>query len=246
MANERGRSGLAGLAVLLLLAVSSAPALAVDSLELFDPGVSDFEFYLSLSGVGQDESAVGAETVLGIGITDCLSGQIFASGEANQYLEGAAAEFGFGIFGTPVDTDHLDLDTGLNVATGGGAHGDFALAPFIEINLDSDPEMLGYGAYLVVEEALSGSGATIMPVTALTLGAYYTVKDGHQFLAAFDVTFNHRNADERNTDVGSIALGYNSALTDNIELITEVSFDIPQDDDDFGAGFVIGFIAALP
>ena len=113
--------------------------------------------------------------------------------------------------------------------------------------------MNGYGAWLWMEEALSGEGTTLTPVTSMVFGGYYTFREGHQFLAAFDVAFNHRNGpDEHKVDVGGITLGYNGEVTTNIELISEMVFDIPQDDsdrnidEDFGFGLMLGFIATLP
>ena len=85
------------------------------------------------------------------------------------------------------------------------------------------------------------------PVTALTIGGYYAIKEGHQLFLSYDMSFNHRHLDgERETDIGGIALGYNAMLTDTIELITEINFDITQDDEDFGADFLVGFITTLP
>ncbi len=258
MFKKTGKSILTGSAILLVLAATSAPALALDTLELFDPGLSEFRFSLSLSGVGWDEGAVGGEVLLGIGITEWLSGQIIGTGEADQHLAGTAANLGFGIFSTPVETDNVGFDIGLNLVAGGNnrSFGDFTLAPFIEINLDSDPDMNGYGAWLVLEEALSGEGTQVKPVTNFLVGAYYVVREGHEFLMAFDVAFNHRNdpatSGEHDTAVGGITLGYNSVLTNSVQLISEILFDIPQDntaagiDEDFGFGFMLGFIADLP
>jgi hypothetical protein len=61
------------------------------------------------------------------------------------------------------------------------------------------------------------------------------------------MSFNHNaRAGERVTDVGGISLGYNVILADPLELITEVYFDIPQDDENFGVDVMVGFIATLP
>ena len=259
-------------AVLMLSSLFCSSVSASDTLELFDPGVSDFEFYLSYIGACKEEPArgIGAEALLGIGINGWLSGQIYVSGEGNEALSEGTGAFGFGIFATPVDTDHFDFDIGLNATVAGLGPGEegsaghsqaeFSLTPFIELNLDSDPEMNGYGFYVVVEETLGGRDEsfvdnldqeirsfTLTPGTALTLGSYYTVEEGHQAFLCYDMAFNHRNAEgERGTDVGGIALGYNGMLTEEVEIISQVWFDIPQDNEDFGIDFTIGFIATLP
>lgn len=259
-------------AALLLSGLFNPSAFACDTLELFDPGVSDFEFYLSYLGACKDEPerGIGAEVLLGIGINSWLSGQIYASGEGNEALSEGTGAFGFGIFSTPLDTDHFDFDIGLNATVSGLGPGEespaghsqaeFSLTPFIELNLDSDPDMNGYGFYVVVEETLGGRDEsfidnlaqeirsfTLTPGTALTLGSYYTVREGQQVFLCYDMAFNHRNGEgERKTEVGGIALGYNGMLTEELEIISEVWFDIPQDEEDFGFNFTLGFIATLP
>lgn len=266
-----------GQCCLLLLMIGVAgfpgqPAHALDTLEPFDIGVTDFEAYASFMGVGKPEidRGVSADMLLGIGITERFSGQIYGGGEGNQSLTEATGFFGFGVFGTPVDTDHFDVDLGINVTIGGlGAGGsgpadhdqaEFTFTPYVEVNLDSDPEMMGYGLFLVVEQTLGGQDRsyfndlnqeirdfTLMPGTALLVAGYYRIAEIHELLIGYEMAFEYKAAPgEKKVDVGGIPLGYNVILSDAVELITEVYFDIPQTGEYFGVDFMLGIIATLP
>jgi hypothetical protein len=248
---------------------------ALDTLEPFDIGVSDFEGYFSYLGAGKQEPDRGfnAEFLLGIGILNRLSGQIYGGGDSNENLTEATGSLGFGLFGTLVDTDHLDLDLGVNFTIGnlgaggegpaGHSQAEFTVEPCLEVNLDSDPDMNGYGLFLVVESTLGGQDNSyippgtptpeeirafrITPGTGLLLAGYWRPAERHEILLGYDMSFNHNaRAGERVTDVGGISLGYNVILADPLELITEVYFDIPQDDENFGVDVMVGFIATLP
>jgi len=70
---------------------------------------------------------------------------------------------------------------------------------------------------------------------------------GQQLLLEYDMTFSPQaSPEEKAIDVGGLALGYNVSLHKRIELITEVFFDIPQQDEAFAVRLLIGFIATLP
>ncbi len=271
MKSEKRRiaKGLIGLVLLFSLA---RVAHAGDTLELWDLGVSDFELFLAYAGAGKNEPerGVGAETLLGIGITGWLSAYLSASGEANEELGEGTGAFGFGVFATALDTDHFDFDIGFDVTIGnlgpgeegpaGHSQADVGFTPFVELNLDSDPDLNGFGAYVFLEYGVGGRDEsfldpmgeevrdfTITRTTNLTVGAYYTVCEGHQAFLSHDLAFNHTpEAGDRHTEVGGVALGYNFfVVPDVLEIITEVNFDIPQDGEDFGADFLLGFIATL-
>jgi len=245
---------------------------ACDTIEPYDIGVTDFEAYASLIGVGKHEPDRGfsAEVLLGIGIMEWFSAHLYGGGESNWKFSEGAGFFGFGVFATPLDLNHFDIDLGINVTVGGLGQGapapadhsqaEFTFTPFVELNLDSDSDMSGYGLYVQVFETLGGRDEsrftdleeeirdfTLTPGTALVVGSYLTVVNGQQLFLCYDMAFNHRAADdERKTDVGGVAVGYNACLNERIELITEVFFDIPQDGENFGVDFIIGFIATLP
>jgi len=52
--------------------------------------------------------------------------------------------------------------------------------------------------------------------------------------------------EQRDLEVGGLSLGYNLTLDEHLELIHEVSLDIPQEDEELGVGFRLGVIARLP
>ena len=114
------------MAALLLAGLDGSLAFAADTLELFDPGMSDFEFYLSVNGMGKEDAArtLGGEFLLGAGLTDRVSGQVFGFGEANHALAEGTGGIGFGLFATPVDRNHFDLDVGLNLTVESADSGD--------------------------------------------------------------------------------------------------------------------------
>ncbi len=262
-------------AALALSLTPASSALAGDTLELFEIGATDFEFLISYNGIGKEqrERGFGGKLLLGYGLTDWLSGKLVVGAEGNEnFMEGTGG-FTFGIFSTPLDTEHADLDLGLDIGLDGlepGGAGPaehftagFAFTPYLELNLDSlgdMGEMGGHGAYLVLSEVLTGrdesradgqeGGESIFkttPHTDLTLGAYYSVAEGRQLFISYNMIFNHRNAeDEHKTEVGGVALGYNFFVAERLEIITEVFFDIPQADEEFGVNFLVGLIATLP
>ncbi len=60
------------------------------------------------------------------------------------------------------------------------------------------------------------------------------------------MVFHLRNIDEKITDVGGLALGYNVTLSKSIELINQLCLDLPQQNEPVAVGLMIGFIATLP
>jgi hypothetical protein len=245
---------------------------ALDTLECFDVGLSDFEAYASFEGVGKPEPdrGVSADVLLGIGITPWLSGQVFGGGQGNQTFSEGSGFFGFSVFGTPVDTDHFDLDAGMHVTVGGLGGGtagpaghsqaEFTFTPFVELNLDSDPDMNGYGVFLDVAETLGGRDEsrftplgeelrdfTLTPGTALLLAGYWRPAEKHELLLGYDMAFEYQALPgEKKIDIGGIALGYNVTLSDAVELITQVNFDLPQTGEYFGVDFMVGILTTLP
>ncbi len=257
---------------------------AADTTETFDPGASDFEFYAGVDGIGKGkyEKTVSAEALLGYGLMERFSGYLAAGGEANERFGDGAGWVGLGIFGTPVDTDHFDLDLMLDAGFGAS---DFSLAPSLELNIDLDPEMRTWGMYVRVSENFMGrdetpdaepgeidcesvydtqsGGRTIVcaqqpdetadpkfelaPVTGVTVGTYYTISEKHQLLLEYDMAFaNNPAKDEEDTEIGGVALGYNVVLSDSIEMINQLFFDIPQDGEDFSLGISLGIVATMP
>ena len=238
------------------------PATASDTIETWDEGAVDFELYTGAEGMGlgHSERSIFADTTLGYGIVNRLSGYLRGTGEASEQLAEGTGEAGVGLFGTAIDSDHFDLDLILDF--GFGADGP-AITPAVEINVDAEPDLAFWGGYLRAEESFAGRvepasapapGApeaepdqVLAPVTTATLGWYWTAGADHQLLLEADGSVYHHPAqDEAPVDFGGFAAGYNVAVHESIELINQVFFDVPvRDADPFSVGVSIGFIATI-
>jgi len=239
-----------------------APARAADTTEPFAPGLSDFEVYLAMEGLGRppEEAAVSGEVLLGLGFTPRFSGFVTLDGSADGALGAGAGGAGFGLLGTIVDRDHLDLDVFWSSLVSADS---FSLCPALEINLDLAPDLSVAGLYLRAQEHLAGREQaearlapwvgelrgrhTLAPTTTLTAGAYWTVAARHQVLVEADVGVPNGVADDAAwLDPGGVALGYNTLVTAAIELISEVRVDLPADGERASVGILVGVIAAVP
>jgi hypothetical protein len=224
--------------VLALLAVTAATVSALDTTEPFDPGFTDNEVYVGFDGIGAGEGGKStmAEYVAGIGVTDRLS-TVFSLGLAsNEFLAEAEAELGIGLFYTLVDTERFKLDLMSSLTSTGAV--DIAT----ECNLDFDRA----GLQLTLEQGLYNDPATadrISGTTTIAPLAWYSLSDAMQILAAVDFGIA---GDAGSLEIGSLAVGYNAVLSEALELITEVGFAIPQNDETFSAGVLVGFVATLP
>jgi hypothetical protein len=223
----------------------SVSATALDTVETFEAGSVDLEIFAGLhgiSGAGRHVEGLGFELMLDYGFIDRFSGyvgaQIGSTGNFSEVAGGAA----FGIFGTPVDTDHFDMDLMLEFG-----FGDFgvALTPALELNFDLKPDLKLWGVYVRVEEALTGNvdrgwdGLT--PTTVLTAGTYWVAKPRHKLLVEYDMSIaNNPAAGERPVDVGMVALGYNFAINDSLILVSSVHCDVPHDGEEVKFGAQIG------
>jgi len=248
----------------LLFLIGSGRARAADTTETYDVGATDFELYLGFDGVGRGEyeKTISGETVVGFGFIDRFSGYLTVAGESNEHFGQGSGAVSFGVFGTPVDTDHIDLDLFLDVGFGPD---EFGITPALEINFDLAPDLAVWGVYLRVDEVFTGRDesthddpATLdvneskprfafAPQTGLTAGTYWTMVPGHQLLLEYGMGILHHPAEgERTLDIGGVALGYNVKVVDAIELISQVALDIPQGDEPFSVGFMIGLIVTMP
>ena len=237
-----------------------APAWAADTVEAWAVGATDVDYYVGADRLRRSraERTVYTDIMLGYGLVEGLSAYLGICMEGNGYLTTGAPALYTGLFGTIVETDHVDFDLFLDVSAGGPGLSELVLTPAFELNVDMDPDMLSWGAYLRFGLPLIGQST---PVTgdpgALThdtlvhvepvLGAYWSPRAGHQLLVEVDGLMHATpSRGERPLDLGGVALGYNVALGDAIELITQVQVDIPLGDELFDFGGMIGIIATLP
>ncbi len=248
--------------VLVLLTITAAAsAKAVDTIETFDAGAKDVEIYLGFEGIGKKEveKRVTGLMVLGYGIVNRFSiyGAVSVSG-SEKFDQGEAALF-MGIFGTPLDTKHFDLDLLLDINGGGDSFKEFQIVPAFELNFDVDPDMKSFGVFLrgstpvYNRSVLTESDDSKEPDHAVTLhidtaiGVYQTIALKHQLLLKYTMSFHPLKKDNLPpAETGNISLGYNVVLNDTIELINEVFIHIPNNNDYVSAGLITGLIATLP
>ncbi len=236
---------------------------AVDTTETYDVGATDYEFYLDFSGIGLDkyEKTISATAVLGYGFMERFSGHVSVFGESNEYFGDGGGGVLMGFFGTPVDSDHFDLDLHLDAAYSAD---EFGLTPSLEMNFDLLPDLEKWGVYIRAEEGLAGRDESteddpvtaadesradfaFAPSTGLTAGTYWTVAPDHQLLLEYDMSFANNPADGEDTvGIGGVALGYNVVLHESVEMINQLFFDIPQSGEDFSVGISVGIIMTMP
>jgi hypothetical protein len=253
------------LLILTVVAVSALPVAsrAADTIETWDVGEPALEIYVGFDGIGlgRYQKTISSDLYLNYGFTDRFSGYVGASFFSNEYFKDPGGYGAIGIFGTPVDTDHFDFDLGVDLTFGREG---FCLIPNLELNFDLVPDGGKWGVYFRLEESITGLNGTatkavdaiagepgssfqIIPETGLTAGTYWTVKDGHQLLLEYDIGFaNKPEAGEKVMEIGGLALGYNVMLTDALEMISQVYFDIPQAGEDFAVGLNVGLIVYFP
>ncbi len=235
---------------LLVLLLWTAPAAGADTIETFEPGFSDLEIYAGGTGLGlpRGESAPFAEVVAGFGVTPSLSLSLAAYLPGRCRLQDRDPAFEAGGFGTPIDTNHLDLDLGYAIAHDGET---VALTEWFELNLDRRPELSAAGLYL--KGCLSGLvGGELEPDAGrlgagALLGGYVTVARRHQLLLEIDGTWMpgvEPTASCRKLGEGH--LGYNLQLLDTLELIHDLGVDLPQGGDRVSFSLFLGVIASLP
>jgi len=239
--------------VFVLLLACPTTAWAADTVEPWDAGAFDVDFYVGSDGIGRGhaEAVLGSELMLGYGLINRLSVYAGTTLESTAELNDAAGMIFFGVFGTVLDTRHVDLDLFLDVRAGGSRFGAQQLTPSLELNLDAEPGLAAWGFYLRSGAAFAredaGAEADLSLALEITIGGYWTVARCHQLLLELDGAYLADDGeDTRAFDLGSVRLGYNVGVTETIELITELSVDLPQAGERVAWGLLAGFILTLP
>ena len=246
------------LGALFLATVLSATAVAhgADTTETFAVGLSDAEFYFGLDGVGKQASArrLAGELLIGVGLLPRLSACFGVKLSGATGLGQAEPALGLGLFGTPIDTAHFDLDVGFELQVGGDGMGDFTVAPWLELNLDAAPNLAWMGLYGRLKAVLTrGPGdAGISEDGAIdftlepTLGAYYTLSTGHQLLLEYELALHpQRPPGVPFSEPGKVTLGYNLCLSGELELVSGVAVSLPSNQESASLSVVVGVIATL-
>lgn len=247
------------LILFILLIVSTTvtqTARAADTTEVYDIGATDFEFSVGFDGIGLDkyEKELSVAALAGFGFIDALSGYLAVEAASNEYFAEGSAELAAGVFGTPLETNHVDLDLILNFGSGVDS---FEMTPGLELNLDLKNDLALAGLFFRLEETFTGrdesseeepeSKYVIAPRSGLVIGAYWTMNPDQQILLEYEMGLLHNpSAGEHRFEIAAIALGYNFMVADRLELLGQISFDIPQEDEDFSVGIMLGLISTMP
>ncbi len=229
------------LSAFLTIFTAVSLSIALDTTEPFDIGFTDNEMYVGFggAGLGKGEKALAWEHVIGAGITDKLATTFFYSLEANEFLGNQSVSGGIGVYLSVLDLDLFDID----ILSSFDSEGSFGLAT--ELNIDFSKA----GIQLTVEEGMENAGTRTHKILFNTNVApliHFSPTESIQLLTGIDFAIIHSGVDSGTAEVGGAGLGLNVGLNDAIELITEVNFDIPQDEEKFSTGMSIGFVATLP
>ncbi len=196
--------------------------------------------------------------MIGYGLFRRLSIHAGVNLEGNHDLSQRRPTVYLGLFGTPLQTDHVDLDLFMDLRAGGPELGELRIGPSLELNLDADAEMQTWGLYTragvpILRRAQATAGCEtpeyqLVLIVESTLGAYLHLARGHQLLLELDGTLRPSPADdERRWELGGVALGYNVVINESVELITQLNLDLPQArGDGVSVGLMTGFILTLP
>lgn len=250
------RGCVAALAFWMILG-STTPARAADTTETWDQGWFNVESFLGVDGLGRGVAADRLSTLefmAGYGILDDFAVFMPMAIELDGHFRSPLGRVGLGVFGTPVNTRFVDLDLFLEVGVGGAGFKEWYVMPSLELSLDAHPERLTWGVFLQAglpihgrpSEAGGGSGPTF--AVATVLGAYWRPHPDHELVVEFDTMFHpiHASDPPRRVEAGGVALGYNVTLSERVELLSQVSADVPQGGDRWGVGVRFGFILSLP
>ena len=238
-------------AVVATALLAARPLHAADTIEPFEPGLSDFETYAGAEGLGlvRSEQTLFAEGTVGCGVTPRLSFYVAPTFSVDGYLAAAVPDLVLGGYGTPFEGDHFDLDLGLDLATDGAV---MSYSPFFELNFDGEPELAFAGLYLrggmdvFGEPNEQGQAATRLGAQG-TIGAYVNIARCHQLLAELDgAWFAEPKSDTPDAEMGALQLGYNVLVHDAVEIINEISADVPRSGEDWSYGVSMGLLMTLP
>lgn len=238
-------------------ALAASPSRAVDTLETFDPGALDVELYTGHEGLGlsSDERTVFADALVGYGLVDRLSVYLGSSTSATGGGDERSLCPYAGVFGTPLASDHVDLDLALDL--GVDDEQNFVAGPAVELNYDDDPEMRTWGLFAHASITLCRKARTLqksMDIASqdatwsfgVAVGAYAMVAPGHQVLVESDVALRpDPEEDERGVELGGVALGYNTQLSDTAEWLSQGYLDVPQSGETTSYGLLTGLILTL-
>lgn len=230
---------LAGLSLICLFVISPVSVYGADTVETWDTGATDIELYYDLSKFDGKNSLSNSSSnfLIGYGLIDNLSGYLSHSISSFYTETSVSNTLNFGIFGTPVKKGSFQMDLFLDFESSG------TLTPAFELNYNLNPDMSGRGFYL--RGYIPVNSANEYKFINSILGFYCTFSAAHQFLLEINVDYNDK-LEEDKFNANTISLGYNIGLVENFELITQLTLNVPKDDESPSGGFMIGFVSTIP
>lgn len=243
--------------LLLLTLLLATSVRAADTVELYAAHEASAEFTMGFEGMRQvaGDREVSNEILFGHGLGSRFATYLGASIVPDQEFRIDGADVFVGLMGAAVESDHLDVDLVLDLSVLGSAGHEFLLAPMLELNLDHDPRMQTWGAYLRAgvpmwrertEHADGRSTREQRVDLALNPGIYLTLSDRHQLLLEYATDIRLAEPDGDRTAAGRMALGLNTLLSEPLEIITQLHVDLPEDGSRAELGVALGFVATLP
>ncbi len=177
-------------AALAATALSAPSAWAADTIETWDRGAFDLEAYVAYEGLDRpaDARSLATEVVVGYGIVERFAAYAAGSLKSDAALGHIDPDLRVGAFGTPVAVGGFALDLLLELSAAGPGLDAFALAPGLELNLDSDSRFGRWGPYLRAGWTFDlGAAVGAGHSGYLTPGLHWFVRDGHELLFEYNL-----------------------------------------------------------
>ena len=251
----------ASLAAVLAVAcgVLPAKAVALDTEETYNLGFSNYEAYYGAIGLGRMPATVFMSGLAGVGIAPRFSAFAQVDLFASEHPGFEPSRFFLGFLSTPIDGKVVDLDVIASASIGIPGFDRASVTPRFEINVDSKPDMSGFGLYTRLGFRIFDSGEALPGEESIpqysraavelvfTAGWYWTVAPpNHQILLQYNLaTGVTRRTGQPSTIVDVVGIGYNVVCHPKIEIITELLIALPDGSDAVSMGGSVGFIATV-
>ncbi|GAB4294411.1 MAG: hypothetical protein Kow0090_09150 [Myxococcota bacterium] len=235
---------------LLVFLLKTSNASAIDTTEPFNVGFSNVEAYFDSGKIAREteDEFSSLQLIIGGGLTERIS--LFSSSivPIDAEFQKCSKTLSFGLLWNFLDTEHFDADIQLEGGLDGANVNVPFLAPMLELNLDFN----GAGLFMQTIVALSREESpsdihTLEYIcsSGIAMGAYLNAhKDGQLFIQLFSLFPVEEN--ESSARPENISVGYNMAISNFVELITEGRMHFPHvgnESNDFS--FLTGFIFTL-
>ncbi len=255
-----------------LVSLFANNAFAGDTVEPLDKGVIEVVPTVGFANITDENTGWGTSLAVGYGVADFMTVTATVGMGADVALAAAGWGFDVDLLSNLLDTENFDLDFHIDFAySGAGIGNEIVITPGFELNYDTDNDMSGFGAYLRLDlpihswnlgkqREIGFDPNTNEPIVEwkdnveadvdldLTLGFYYTFMEGHQLFleGGVSLTTLAENLAPEVGKEGFVSLGYNVEIVENVELVSEVKVNIPEDGEGTNGEITVGMIFDLP